>query len=769
MLKLLKSLRIATSGRVATSYFSPWRPDLKVWHHFFSQILSIGRMVTGGLSKSRVFQCAIFARFVSILVRRSGKKGCAIYLKTCHVLLMQGIPSSKLHAPSSRAIAKTGVAVTRDHLPRFIPPFARNIIRKGDPSTIRLWLSLIGLYRLLKYDAKAKTETITNPGVYISPYFLDQFNAFVRYRFLNNVTEITYGDNLVGVDPSILKPKLEAITSRSADRPRGFDLSSTGIRVSAARDWVKGNWNMSLQTFLESISQVGTTKSLWTIIEDCASTYTGPEVQSNVTGSHVGSNWNLIRDDRSNPISFMGKISEKLEPAGKVRIFAIVDFWTQTALKPLHTYIMDILKEIPQDGTFHQERPLKELFKLVSKDTVIYSYDLSAATDRLPVTLQTIILKVMFNDEFAQAWKDLLVGRPYRHGRKLLYYAVGQPIGAYSSWAILAFSHHCIVQFAAFLAGHREWFRLYAVLGDDVVIADDKVAQQYRFICDTIGLEIGLAKSLVADDLTAEFAKRFFYKGEDLSGLPHTLWVAAQQSVSVAHALVARVTSQCPSSASNIATALGSGYRGASSLAGRWEAIPRRLRVLFCILTHPSSITAFKRSDWLGWLRSKGPLTTDALELQMSQFTPWASSLLTQVVTPALEAVEDKAAELFFGDTELDLAGRLIDTASNNALVKAQDSLDKATASLKHLAKLNVKFLPHQSAAIFNQITMVVDRVSNIPSCTSLASPSSGNDGEIARKIHGTDIYQVFLRVRRHATRPLDAVDHVKELVYDTR
>lgn len=42
------------------------------------------------------------------------------------------------------------------------------------------------------------------------------------------------------------------------------------------------------------------------------------------------------------------------------------------------------------DGTFNQLRPIKRLIRLNCK--VLYSLDLSAATDRLPVTLQSKLL-----------------------------------------------------------------------------------------------------------------------------------------------------------------------------------------------------------------------------------------------------------------------------------------------------------------------------------------------------------------------------------------
>jgi hypothetical protein len=50
----------------------------------------------------------------------------------------------------------------------------------------------------------------------------------------------------------------------------------------------------------------------------------------------------------------IGKLSMKKEAAGKVRVFAMVDVWTQSLLKPLHLALFEFLKSLPNDGTFDQ-------------------------------------------------------------------------------------------------------------------------------------------------------------------------------------------------------------------------------------------------------------------------------------------------------------------------------------------------------------------------------------------------------------------------------
>jgi len=99
------------------------------------------------------------------------------------------------------------------------------------------------------------------------------------------------------------------------------------------------------------------------------------------------------------------------------------------------------------------------------------------------------------------------VPHPYR-------YSVGQPMGALSSWAMLAVTHHTIVALAARRVGVPD-FTHYAILGDDVVIANESVAKSYHSIMtEILGVEINLSKSLISKH-SFEFAKRLItMKGE---------------------------------------------------------------------------------------------------------------------------------------------------------------------------------------------------------------------------------------------------------------
>lgn len=203
-------------------------------------------------------------------------------------------------------------------------------------------------------------------------------------------------------------------------------------------------------------------------------------------------------------------------PEGKERVIGIVDYFTQFTLKPIHEAIFRILRKLPSDRTFSQN-PFN---KWIYNDHYFWSLDLSAATDRLPIALQEKIIECLYsNQDLAYAWRNLLVTRDYwTHTGKPLRYVVGQPMGAYSSWAMLAITHHLIVAWAAHLCG-MPGFTNYIILGDDIVIQHNTVARKYIQVMTKLGVDISKDKTHVSKD-TYEFAKRWIHKGKEITGIP---------------------------------------------------------------------------------------------------------------------------------------------------------------------------------------------------------------------------------------------------------
>jgi len=223
------------------------------------------------------------------------------------------------------------------------------------------------------------------------------------------------------------------------------------------------------------------------------------------------------------------KLSYFPDKEDKVRVIALLDYWSQSALRPLHLTCNKLLRRIPTDMTFNQDAFSHNVLPTLPDNNSYHSIDLSAATDRMPIALQCRLVEHLYGSaEKCRSWYTILVGLPFiftdlktKHSQPVVYGA-GQPMGAYSSWPVMALTHHIIVQVAAIRAGitrvnSRVPFRSYVLLGDDLRIDDDLVASEYKSLISTLGMPYSEEKTHTSKD-GFEFAKRWFFRGEEVTG-----------------------------------------------------------------------------------------------------------------------------------------------------------------------------------------------------------------------------------------------------------
>lgn len=223
----------------------------------------------------------------------------------------------------------------------------------------------------------------------------------------------------------------------------------------------------------------------------------------------------LFKGKHPHLVKYLRKLSIVNDPEGKARIICVFDYWSQTALKGVHNWAFDQLRLIAQDRTFDQD-PFQ-----IKKEGPYYSIDLTAATDRFPVELQQVLLESLSSPELARSWRNVLTDHdvyvPWN--QMVVKYQCGQPMGAYSSWAVFALTHHLVVQYSAKCAGENLPFRDYMLLGDDIVIANKAVSVKYMDTMKELGVNISFHKTHVSKD-TYEFAKRWIHKGVEVSPIP---------------------------------------------------------------------------------------------------------------------------------------------------------------------------------------------------------------------------------------------------------
>jgi len=606
-----------------------WSLGVKTKTKLAGQSLRLIPLIFGHLTRGYVKVTWGFAKNANKMYLKMGSRGLAIYLKTCYLLLQHFAGGQRDASPKQLGC---NVSRTRRGIPRIINVNHRRLIASGDIRIIRFWLSLFGLYRVLPYKGSLKLKTIIEPGLDESSY-LNDWQGWVP-RFLDllkvhakHVSEFDPERNLrVTKIPPILKasPNSQGLSS-IASLP--LDLLVWWQDNAMSRGlvrWLKLTDSLSFGHDI-AVAFVSLDRQVerWLMTKKVMVKLT-PIAFLRGFSNQEAARRVYVNKTYGKPL-FFGKLGFKQEP-GKIRVFAMVNLITQALMQPLHDWIFSVLRCVPTDGTFNQVAPVELLIKRFIGKEYVASFDLSAATDRLPVVIQEALLKPLLGDELATLWRAFLVSKPYQLPRiaksynlgfSSVKYAVGQPMGALSSWAMLALTHHAIVQFAASKAypKAKQWFGGYALLGDDIVIADKLVAREYLALMGTLGVEIGLAKSLISSTGSLEFAKRTWVKGQACSPISLMEMSVAASSITALEELIRELLPYGVISMAAVARFCGFQYKNLARLPVAFS-LNNRLSRLLGYLHRPGGIWPMSIETWLA---SRGPGVLKGLDWEVQR------------------------------------------------------------------------------------------------------------------------------------------------------
>lgn len=467
------------------------------------QYLSFGKI--RGLA-NRALITRDFMTFVLKMKKNHGADFTIKWLKCCYVALQKSLGKDNLE---SLRDLEPNLPLPRliNGIPAIISSGDRKLIREMDSRIIIYWSSLFSLYRVLKCSYKLKISSITDPfkGSIIEFNEIIQGPIFsIFFDRLNGFPELVKKSNLAPTKVRLLR------SSSSSNNVSWHGIITDSWNISNSKEM-----SLNVSNYLKSVKALG-----WNTM------WFNSKLNEMIELGDRLNNVNSLKTKKSISGQF-GQFSLKEEAAGKLRIFAIVDSITQSLLSPLHDFMFDLLKKIPNDGTFDQDLSVKRSQTKSAIAGKAFSFDLSAATDRLPVDLTVKILSKIFSDEFGTSWKLLMVNRDFFFSKnnqnnygapESLRYSVGQPMGALSSWPALALTHHWILQYCSNLLGRTGWEENYEILGDDLVVFDSALADKYLEIAKILGVEINLTKSISSHDRPVfEFAKRTCFGNSDLS------------------------------------------------------------------------------------------------------------------------------------------------------------------------------------------------------------------------------------------------------------
>jgi hypothetical protein len=409
---------------------------------------------------------------VTSLIKHNGFNWSFIYLKESLRLVVRYLAGT----PDKLCTTKVRVRIDRKGLPVIIPFPLRQLLNleKENGNIVRAVLTLLSLFRVFKTTVKPDFSSITGDFTGLSTSL--KVGQVVKKLFRGWIINL---NNIQGFISESAGPNASKATAGAA-----FDAIALMHSPRQYCEVFKVLYNANAWLYIASL----------------------------VLCSTLGLPVYLLQISGIQPKFHIGRLGVVYDQAGKARIIAMTNWWIQLCLKPLHERLFAFLRTLETDGTFNQFKPVERLLSRNNSDA-FSCFDLSSATDRLPIDLQVDILNTVLSG-LGDSWKTLLDIKWFYKG-EYYEYAVGQPMGAYSSWAMLAVTHHVIVLKAAELCKLKE-FSDYAVLGDDIIIQDDKVAQEYLAIMKSLGVGINLSKTVVSTELL-EFAKRLTTRTHDIS------------------------------------------------------------------------------------------------------------------------------------------------------------------------------------------------------------------------------------------------------------
>lgn len=415
------------------------------------------------------------------------------------------------------------VGLSRGGLPRILPVYLRRALGSKNLRLIRVTQSLFRSYSALEgphRDSDLVSVTGSCPPIHAER--LEEFQLFCMDVFWPKIVQ-KYA--LRANKVSVLNPNFRPRPGESPFYPsRGGPNHAVGVLGGPldALAWAARPRNYIREWFqhVSDDRSLALYDQVLSLTQEAQRASTGLEVKGTILR-----NWDFKTD------LDVGKLAFLPEAAGKVRTIAMVDYWTQRAMKPVHVWMMDVLSVLPTDGTFNQEEALRSYVSETQGVSTHYSIDLKSATDMIPIELYRAVLLGAWPEETVELWMALLTDRWFRvpsstkdHDplvRKslrgtLVEYNRGQPMGTLSSWASMALVHHALELFSAHKAGvDPASFTAYRVLGDDNVTGNCLVAASYRAICSELQIPISHAKTL--EGKLFIFASQVYLGGENVS------------------------------------------------------------------------------------------------------------------------------------------------------------------------------------------------------------------------------------------------------------
>jgi len=224
------------------------------------------------------------------------------------------------------------------------------------------------------------------------------------------------------------------------------------------------------------------------------------KIMSAVLDEYIGSQVARAADPQ---LDVIGEIHMSQEPGYKLRHFGAPNIWLQQCLMPLKKGLQVLLQKLPWDGTYNQQVADEHILTRLREGKTVHCFDLSDATNVFPLELQVVMMRQALSKDFAPLidFFETVSQMPWRYNGQAITWARGQVLGLGPSFMMFAATHGMLL--ASLNQGQHD--DKFFVIGDDVVILDDELAEAYADALVDLDLPFSPLKTLRSNRI-AEFA-----------------------------------------------------------------------------------------------------------------------------------------------------------------------------------------------------------------------------------------------------------------------
>jgi len=317
--------------------------------------LSLALVIGLHPTPSRVRLVINFLRRLSIMFKHNGPKGACLTLKVCDVILQQSLGGMRV-----KDIGLLKVRVARNHagMPRLIPREIRELIRRGDYKLARFYRTLFSLYAVIHFEGDKRVQsllkTIITPGlntiecltlvkeiISFIPHFVGVLEGISgKPPVLHSATRILREYKEYKPGPILKSSPWTLSLQKFEDLPQDerFEASFQYPLVSShpGAAWMAAKAFAHQPVLHHALNYFHNLLPQGNILVEVFNSFIR-EVPLPQDAIRVTPQGGLVTPRRKLPGSValprtlipIGKLSLKEEAAGKVRVFAMVDCWTQ--------------------------------------------------------------------------------------------------------------------------------------------------------------------------------------------------------------------------------------------------------------------------------------------------------------------------------------------------------------------------------------------------------------------------------------------------------